>query len=75
GFWCKPKIHILGKNETSHLLFRTLLKGNDLFIEHNNFQKTLFFFKSGNSDKIPMLNLCNRQYFFKAMEILLGYKI
>ncbi|MEY5047809.1 MAG: hypothetical protein RLZZ175_1168 [Bacteroidota bacterium] len=50
-------------------------KGNDLFIEHNNFQKSFFFFKSGNADKIPMLNLCNRHFFYKAMEILLGYKI
>lgn len=50
-------------------------KGSDLFIEHKNFQKTFFFFKSGNEDVIPMVNLCNRQYFYKAMEILLGYKI
>lgn len=54
---------------------RMYSKGSDLFIEHKNFQKTFFFFKSGNEDKIPMLNLCNRQYFYKAMEILLGYKI
>lgn len=54
---------------------RLYSKGSDLFIEHKNFQKTFFFFKSGNEDKIPMLNLCNRQYFYKAMEILLGYKI
>lgn len=54
---------------------RMYSKGNDLFIEHSNFQKTFFFFKSGNADKIPMLNLCNRQFFYKAMEILLGYKI
>ena len=54
---------------------RMYSKGSDLFIEHKNFQKTFFFFKSGNEDKIPMLNLCNRQFFYKAMEILLGYKI
>lgn len=54
---------------------RMYSKGSDLFIEHKNFQRTFFFFKSGNEDKIPMLNLCNRQYFYKAIEILLGYKI
>ena len=50
-------------------------KGNDLYIEHLNFKKTFFFFKSGNADKIPLLNLCNRGFFFKAMELLLGYRI
>jgi curved DNA-binding protein CbpA len=54
---------------------RIYSKGSHLFIEHKNFQKTFFFFKSGNEDKIPMLNLCNRNFFYKAMEILLGYKI
>lgn len=49
-------------------------KGSDLFIEHLNYEKVLYFFKSGNADKIPLLNLCNRQFFFKSMEILLGYK-
>ena len=49
-------------------------KGSDLYIEHLNFEKVLFFFKSGNADKIPLMNLCNRQFFFKSMEILLGYK-
>ena len=54
---------------------RMYSKGSDLYIEHNNFQRTFYFFKSGNADKIPMLNLCNRQFFYKAMELLLGYKI
>jgi len=49
--------------------------GNELHIQHNNFEKTLFFFKSGNEDIIPLLNLCNRQFFYKAIELLLGYKI
>lgn len=49
-------------------------KGSDLYIEHKNFEKVLFFFRSGNSDKIPLTNLCNRQFFFKAMEIFLGYR-
>ncbi len=53
---------------------RMYSKGSDLYIEHLNFQKS-FFFKSGNADKIPMLNLCNRQFFYKVMELLLGYKI
>lgn len=50
-------------------------RGNELHIQHKNFERTLFFFKSGNEDVIPMLNLCNRQFFYKAMEILLGYSI
>lgn len=54
---------------------RMYSKGSDLYIEHNNFQRTFYFFKSGNADKIPMLNLCNRQFFYKAMELLLGYRI
>ena len=70
---------IKGENEEFTYKFndikRMYSKGSDLFIEHKNFQKTFFFFKSGNEDKIPMLNLCNRQFFYKAMEILLGYKI
>lgn len=49
-------------------------KGSDLYIEHMNYEKVLFFFKSGNADKIPLLNLGNRQFFFKSMEILLGYR-
>jgi hypothetical protein len=54
---------------------RMYSKGSDLHIEHVNFQRTLFFFKSGNENVIPMLHLCNRQFFYKAMELLLGYKI
>lgn len=48
---------------------------NDLYIEHLNYQKTFYFFKSGNADRVPLLDLCNRQFFFKAMELLLGYRI
>jgi len=51
------------------------MKGSELRIQHKNFEKTLFFFKSGNEDVIPMTNLCNRQFFIKAMELLLGYSI
>jgi hypothetical protein len=54
---------------------RMYSKGNNLYIEHNNFQTKFFFFKSGNADVIPMLNICNRRFFFQSMEILLGYKI
>lgn len=50
-------------------------KGNDLFIEHSNFQRKFYFIKSGEADKIPLLDLCNRNFFFKAFEILLGYSI
>lgn len=50
-------------------------KNADLFIEHHNFEKKLFFFKSGNQDSIPLRNVCNRQFFYKSIEILLGYKI
>ncbi|SEO91486.1 DnaJ domain-containing protein [Mucilaginibacter gossypiicola] len=50
-------------------------KGGELRIQHKNFEKTLFFFKSGNEDVIPMVNLCNRLFFYKAIEILLGYSI
>ncbi|WP_184545161.1 J domain-containing protein [Mucilaginibacter sp. FT3.2] len=50
-------------------------KGGELRIQHKNFEKTMFFFKSGNEDVIPMINLCNRLFFYKAIEILLGYSI
>lgn len=53
---------------------RVYTKGGNLFIEHKNFEKILFFFKSGNKNGIPLTNLSNRQFFFKAMELLIGYK-
>lgn len=49
-------------------------KGTNLFIEHNNYEKKFFFFESGNKNGIPLMNLSNRQFFFRAMELLLGYK-
>ena len=49
-------------------------KGSNLFIEHTNYEKKLFFFESGNKNGIPLLNLSNKQYFFRAMDLLLGYK-
>ena len=54
---------------------RIYSKNNELRIQHKNFERTLFFFKSGNEDVIPMLNLCNRQFFYRAVELLLGYSI
>lgn len=49
-------------------------KNNKLYILHTNFHKKMLVFKSGNEDIIPLLNLCNRQFFFYAVEILLGFK-
>lgn len=54
---------------------RIYSKGSDLYIEHKNFQRTLFFFKSGDADKIPMFNLSNRQFFYRALELNLGYEL
>ena len=54
---------------------RMYSKGADLFIEHKNFDKKLFLFKSGNQDSIPLRMLCNRRYFYKAMALLLGYTL
>lgn len=54
---------------------RIYSKGTDLIIEHLNFEKKLLFLKSGNQDCIPLSTLCNRLFFYKAMELLLGYKI
>ena len=50
-------------------------KENELYIEHNNYQKKYFFMESGNKNGIPLSNLSNRLFFFKAFELLLGYKI
>lgn len=53
---------------------RVYRKGTELFIEHTNYEKKLLLFESGNKNGIPIMALSNRQYFFKAMELLLGYK-
>lgn len=70
---------IKGKGEEFTYKFNDIkkmyTKGNELRIQHKNFEKTLYFFKSGNEDVIPLISLCNRQFFFKAMELLLGYSI
>lgn len=49
-------------------------KGTTLYIEHKNYEKFLFFFESGDKNGIPLLNLGNREFFFKALDLLLGYK-
>jgi hypothetical protein len=49
-------------------------KGTNLFIEHNNYEKKFFFIESGNKNGIPLMNLSNRLFFFRTMELLLGYK-
>ena len=50
-------------------------KGDVLQVQHNNFERKLYFFKSGNEDLIPLSALCNRQFFYRATELLLGYEI
>lgn len=72
-------ITFLSNNENFTYKFndikRIYSKNSELFIEHKNFEKKLYFFKSGNQNSIPLRNLCNRQFFFKAIELLLGYSI
>jgi len=53
---------------------RVYTKGTNVFIEHSNYEKKFFFFESGNKNGIPLTNLSNRQFFFRAIELLLGYK-
>ena len=48
-------------------------KGTNLFIEHRNYEKKFIFFESGNKNGIDLMQLSNRQFFFRAMELLLGY--
>jgi curved DNA-binding protein CbpA len=70
---------IKGKGEEFTYKFNEIkkmyTKGSELRIQHKNFERTLYFFKSGNEDVIPLTNLCNRQFFLRAIEILLGYSI
>jgi len=51
------------------------MKDNCLHIQHKNFDRTLYFFKSGNEDVIFIKHLCNLQFFYKSMELLLGVKL
>lgn len=48
-------------------------KKGSLFFEHQNYKKFLFFKQTGNKSEIPLSNLCNKQFFFKALELLVGY--
>ncbi len=53
---------------------KVYIKNMDMFIEHKNYEKKFFFFRSGNSDKIPLQKLSNRLFFFRALDLLLGVK-
>ena len=72
-------ITFLNGNETFTYKFneikRIYSKNAELFIEHKNFEKKMFFFKSGNQNSVPLRNLSNRNFFYKALEILIGYSI
>lgn len=50
------------------------IKNNFLYIEHSNFERKFYFIKSGNSDQINLMLLCNRSFFFKALQRLSGFK-
>jgi len=50
------------------------IKNNHLNIEHKNYNKNFLLFKSGNKNEIPLMYLANRQFFFKALELLAGVK-
>lgn len=50
-------------------------KGAEMFIEHKNYKQSFYFIRSGNKNSIDFSNLCNRQFFIKSIEILLGYKV
>ena len=52
---------------------RIYIKGANLFIEHNNFEKKLFSEK-GDKGVIPLMNISNHHFFIKSLELLLGYK-
>lgn len=54
---------------------RVYTKGSNLFLEHSNYEKKFFFFESGDKNGIPLTSLSNRQFFFRAMELLIGYKL
>lgn len=54
-------------------IMKIYLNGNDLVIRHQNFKQNSRFSKSGNEDVIHLVNLCNKQFFFYAIEMLLGY--
>jgi len=53
---------------------RIYINGTNLFIEHTNYEKKFFLFESGNKNGISLMSLSNRQFFFKALELLIGYR-
>ena len=50
-------------------------KGGELVIEHINLKKQFLFFKSGNENRIPLLQITNRRFFFEALKRLSGYSL
>ena len=54
---------------------KVYVKEIELFIEHKNFEKIMFFFKTGNRNSVPLIYLANRHFFYKTFELLLGYSI
>ena len=53
---------------------RLYASNGNLHIEHQNYQKRFLFKNKGNTNTIPLANLSNTKFFFKAMEIMLGYQ-
>lgn len=53
---------------------RLYASNGNLHIEHQNYQKRFLFKNKGNTNIIPLANLSNTKFFFKAMEIMLGYQ-
>lgn len=51
---------------------KAYVKGGELFIEHTNYQKNFIFFSSGNKNAIPLGQLFNQKFFFRALSKLLG---
>ena len=49
-------------------------ESDNLVIQHKNFTRKAVFFTSGDKSKIPLIFLTNRDYFFKALQLLLGFK-
>ncbi len=54
---------------------RTYISKGYLVIEHKNYERKFIFFDVGDKAIIPLFNLSNRMFFFRAMEILMGCKI
>jgi hypothetical protein len=65
-----------GKHVTYKLneIKRIYIEKNHLNIVHNNYVKKFFGSDIGNKDFIPLSMLLNKQFFFKVLDLLLGYK-